>query len=400
MSKPWRIGLVMEGDSNWMGGVEYIKNIVFAIQTLPPETKNLVEICLICDESLPTELYDSIRPYLKDVFYVAAINTSLLEKIFWKISKLLLSLKDYNPRLSRFLKNNPDHNIDFLYPCFTNSKQIIGLSSAAWITDFQHKYLPQLFTIKEINIRDKIFANFAKYSSMIVVSSQSAKSDFSHFFPDSEAIVQVLSFTTFPIPEWFSVKSEEIRNLYPIPERFFLVSNQFWQHKNYEAVFNAVAILQKRGIYINVVCTGKLYDPRNPKYIEELNTMIKYLNISERVHILGLIPKEHQVQLIRYCIAMIQPSLFEGWSTVVEDARCFGKHIVLSNIPVHLEQDPPNALFFEKDDVQQLATILEECWKNTLMGFNQSDEEIALQANHRRIQDFGYEFLRIAKVEV
>jgi glycosyltransferase involved in cell wall biosynthesis len=399
MSKLWRIGLVMEGSSDWVGGVEYIKNIVFAIQSLPIEVKSLVEICLICDKSLPIELYDSIVPYLTEIFYTDHKNAGLRKKIYRRIYRVLLNIKENNPQVSMFLEDNTSHKIDFLYPYFTNSKKIGEPTCIAWIGDFQHKYLPQLFTSKDIRAREKGFADIAKYAPIIVVSSESAKKDFHQFFPDSKAKIEVLSFTTFPLPEWFAPMEEGIQRKYSIPKKFFLVSNQFWQHKNHEVVFKAVSLLKKRGICINVVCTGKAHDSRNPGFSEKINAMIVSFDISNQILILGLIPKIHQVQLIRECIAMIQPSLFEGWSTVVEDARCFGKRIALSNIPVHVEQNPPDALFFDTGDPEQLADILKTLWEKFDVGFNEREESIAYQNNCKNIQGVGYKFLEILGIQ-
>ena len=59
--------------------------------------------------------------------------------------------------------------------------------------------------------------------------------------------------------------------------------------------------------------------------------------------------------------AMVQPSLFEGWSTVVEDAKALNKFIFLSDLDVHKEQNPKNACFFdaknEDDLVNKLLTV-------------------------------------------
>jgi glycosyltransferase involved in cell wall biosynthesis len=399
MTKLWRIGLVMEGGIDWIGGVEYIKNLVFAIQTLPVEVKSQIEIFLICDKSVPAELYESILPYLKGVLYVKMQNISIISKVVWRISRILFNLKEYHPSISRFLSAYPDHKIDFLYPCFTTSKKINKLASAAWLSDFQHKYLPQLFSDRDIEARDKWFSSVAEYSSTVVVSSQSARNDFHHFYPESKAKVEVLSFTTFPVSEWFSIDPNSVREFYSVPKKFFLVSNQFWQHKNHEVVLHAIAILNDQKIFVDVVCTGKQEDIRNPNYIDRINTLIDSLGISNQLHVLGLIPKEHQVQMIRSSLAIVQPSLFEGWSTVVEDARCFGKRIALSNISVHLEQNPPQAMFFDAGDPTQLAIILKSWWQEGFVGFDEAAEQVALKANQDRIQSLGYKFFRLSGID-
>ena len=62
---------------------------------------------------------------------------------------------------------------------------------------------------------------------------------------------------------------------------------------------------------------------------------------------LGLVSYADLIGLMRYLTALINPSLFEGWSTTVEEAKSLGKTIILSDIPVHREQAPENGRFFD-----------------------------------------------------
>jgi len=62
------------------------------------------------------------------------------------------------------------------------------------------------------------------------------------------------------------------------------------------------------------------------------------------------------------CVAMINPSLYEGWSTSVEEAKSMGKTILLSNIAVHREQAPVRGLFFDPRNVEELAEKLWKTW--------------------------------------
>jgi glycosyltransferase involved in cell wall biosynthesis len=59
-------------------------------------------------------------------------------------------------------------------------------------------------------------------------------------------------------------------------------------------------------------------------------------------------------------VALINPSLFEGWSSSVEEAKSLGKRIILSDIPVHKEQDPPGGRFFFPDRAESLADLMQE----------------------------------------
>jgi len=51
---------------------------------------------------------------------------------------------------------------------------------------------------------------------------------------------------------------------------------------------------------------------------------------------------------------VIQPSLFEGYSLVPQEAMAFGKRTIVSDIPVHRETCGSNAIFFDPTNVESL----------------------------------------------
>ena len=57
---------------------------------------------------------------------------------------------------------------------------------------------------------------------------------------------------------------------------------------------------------------------------------------------------------------VIQPSLFEGWGTVVEDAKVLDKTILLSDIPVHQEQKNEKCILFDPHDPVALANLIQQ----------------------------------------
>jgi len=99
-----------------------------------------------------------------------------------------------------------------------------------------------------------------------------------------------------------------------------------------------------------------------------------------------------QVQLLRDCDLIVQPSLFEGWSTVVEDAKALGQRIVLSDLPVHREQEPPAALFFDpmspQDLVLQVTAVLDGAVERV-------DEVVARAAAERSAREFGLRLIDV-----
>jgi glycosyltransferase involved in cell wall biosynthesis len=158
-----------------------------------------------------------------------------------------------------------------------------------------------------------------------------------------------------------------------------------------------MALLKQKGVEITVVCTGSTEDFRNPTYFPTLIEQAKNLGVDQQFKVLGFISREDQIQLIRRSLAIIQPSLFEGWSTVVEDARSLGKTIFLSDFPVHLEQNPPYAFYFEQQNTEQLAELLYQHLASLQPGPNNRKEKQAYEENQLMMTEFGGKILEMAK---
>ena len=88
---------------------------------------------------------------------------------------------------------------------------------------------------------------------------------------------------------------------------------------------------------------------------------------------------------------LFSPSLFEGWSTVVEDAKACNKHIILSDLPVHYEQVSENCDFFERTNEQQLAMLLHKLLKN-------SPNESSSKSYDENIKKFALDFINLVNL--
>jgi glycosyltransferase involved in cell wall biosynthesis len=131
-------------------------------------------------------------------------------------------------------------------------------------------------------------------------------------------------------------------------------------HKNHKLVIEAVHLLAQEGIEITVAFSGKELDRRDPMHVTNLKTRVAELGLAERIKFLGFISKEDQYVLIERANALLQPSLFEGWSTVVEEAKSKSQFIIASDIAVHREQLLENALFFDPHNPSDLAKAIKQ----------------------------------------
>ena len=110
------------------------------------------------------------------------------------------------------------------------------------------------------------------------------------------------------------------------------------------------------------------------------------------LELLGLVDYKYVQYFMRNCISAINPSFFEGWSSTVEESKSIGKRIILSDLEIHREQDPPGAIFFDPHNAEELAKIMAEIWKTKDGGPDLEKEKDAKVKLEGRIKKFGEEY--------
>lgn len=367
--------------AEWQGGQAYIQNLAAAIASVPPEKQG--DITVSVEMRHPTaEAIEALESVGAKVFVSRRLGSGIRG---WakNARRLPLPSKLMNPRA-----------FDFIYPELAGPR--VPYRWAAWIPDLQEVHLPELFPEKELERRRARTERIVAQAPTVVLSSGAARADLVNQHPDVAQRVRVLHFASTVDQRVFGGDPSEVLARYGLPERFFLVSNQLWVHKNHLLVAEALAGLAEGGQAPTVVCTGGTFEPRSPGYRDLVASTLRSLGITDRFLLLGLIPRVDQLQLMRACVAVIQPSRFEGWSTVVEDARALGKPILLSDIPVHREQDPPDARYFPPSDAQALARLMTDARADP-PGPDLDREARARTVTAERVRAFGAAFLEIAR---
>jgi glycosyltransferase involved in cell wall biosynthesis len=382
MAKREQINIMYGYNDDWIAGVYYVCNIIKALNFLPDDRKPLLRIFYYKSSSL-----DNIKtieyPYIE---YLYLPGKSLVKTFINNLFRILF--RKYN--LLKFLLPEQLPNL-FLADMSYNLSKV--KQPVVWIPDFQEKYMPQFFLKKTIYNRHLYYKTIAKSNPDIVFSSDNAKGDFDKFYPQNTNTKHVLRFVSIVnLEKLFKEDETEIRNKYSLNKPYFIVSNQFWAHKNHWIILKAIKKAKEKNPEILVAFTGKEYDSRNREYTDDLKTFVIENNLSDNVKFLGFVDRMHQLALMKYSTAVIQPSLFEGWSTVVEDCKTIGKHVVLSNLPVHAEQISENVTFFDPSDEHGLIEILLSNVKTN----NYTEKELT-EKLEQRVISFANDFLSIFK---
>lgn len=388
-----RIGFAGRGRAAAIGGTHYLKNLLAALRSLPEEEQP--EIVLVHRTEHERADMGAVEQFIDDRIYLdrLARGSQLWQSAILRLEAACGIRVPVHLPLSRYVRR---HKLDVV--CFASAaRSLAPVPVVGWIPDFQHLHHPEYFSASAIEQRNRDFTRLAQMSARVLVSSHAALADFVKFSPALAHKARVLQFVA-QVPE--AVYDQDpawVCGQYNIPERYFFLPNQFWKHKNHETVLEALALSKKACPDVVVVCTGQTSDNRFPGFFPELLARVSELGLRDNFIVLGLVGHDHMFSLMRQSLAVLQPSLFEGWSTTIEEAKSLGKGMIVSDIPVHREQDPEAAVYFVPKNAERLAEILNRYWQELRPGPDDRLEPVARKRLGERVAQFGSKFMEIIK---
>jgi glycosyltransferase involved in cell wall biosynthesis len=263
--------------------------------------------------------------------------------------------------------------------------------SVAWLTDFQHRHLKELFSFRAYWKRDLGFRAQILSGRYIMLSSEDSLRDCEMFFPRSIGKTSAVPFAVLPPDVSDYDGALAIAASYKLPKHFFYLPNQFWKHKNHRTVIEALHILKQQKYDLVVAASGKPEDYRHSHHYEALRSLVHSRGLADNFRFLGMVPREHVFALMRACTALVNPSLSEGWSTTVEEAKLLGVPMLLSNLRVHMEQARDSAKYFDPESAGQLASLMAQ-HTNLPASARQEMEKLAISASKKRVKQFASDF--------
>lgn len=343
-----RVGFILSGVADsWIGGGNYYRSLLTAIQLIPNRKFSPVLIVDAGSEQAWRHLLPDIEIAVSDVlarhspsWYINTLSRRAVGRAF------LLE------RALRKLKIDVISHYDSLLGGVGRIRKI------GWIPDFQHKYLPEMFAPRDIALWEQRIVEMCEVCDDVIVSSNTAYQDLMKFYPTCKARPHVLRFVPYLGGNANVPTLESLRKKYSFDTPYFHLPNQFWKHKNHRVVVDALRRIRDAGINALVLSTGNKSDFRNPQYYAELMRYVEQAGVLDTFRTLGIVPYGDLVGLMRHSIAVINPSLFEGWSTTVEEAKATGKNVILSDIAVHREQAPERGRYFDPHNPESLATLM------------------------------------------
>ncbi len=359
--KQKKIAFVISSDEigNWSGGISYYKNL---FKVLEKEKKYKFVVFTNSAKFIKKNKFG-------DFFDIKEINFLKRGHIFYLLRKLIIFFLKKDILLYNYLIQE---NVTTLShrKLFKNNK----IKSIGWIPDLQHKVLKKFFKNNSYFEREKYIQNEIKNSDKIFVSSFQIKREFKYYYNIKEEIIPLRIMS-----ERKHIKNSKIKN-------YLLFPAQFWEHKNHSFLINVAKKLKEKNLKIKIIFCGKIENYKNKNYFNEINSKIKEHKLENIIYNLGEVSLKKLDKLQNECIAFINPSYYEGWSTINEESRSKLKYIFLSNIKGHLEQKNFGSIFFDinspNDFVKKLKIFLKKKPYRNLKKFKRYNKIFINKINH------------------
>lgn len=383
-----KIGILGHGFIEWGGGIDFLRLVTDSLLVADPN----IELHVLFPIAGPRYQTRMQLRRLKNFVYKGLGYPYANNKApNWRhLDELASSIggKSYAHRIDTGMgalrQASNKYQLDVLLPSISPLKD----QTAPWIGylyDYQHAYHPEFFTPAELATRNAQFQGMLTSARQVIVNSQAVADDIKRFNPEHKAEIIALPFSAAPNPKWLELGPADLEK-HGITEPYFIISNQFWQHKDHMTAWHAFALVLGQNPVVQLVCTGETHDYRNPDHFSKLMQLAEKLRITHQLKVLGLIPKDEQIRLLRSAVAMVQPTLFEGGpgGGAVFDAVSLGIPCIVSDIKVNRELKESIVTFFKAGDPASLAEAMLRDLEKHETQVRPSQVELILRGKLRR----------------
>jgi glycosyltransferase involved in cell wall biosynthesis len=338
VQKKINLCFVYPESNTWTGEDNYFKSLLSSLSLLKSKKLN---VHIFCSNEKKKYLLNFIKKnFVVSVFFEKNSIFLILRKIIKIIFKKDLVLE-------YFFKKNKINIISHYLP-------VHGIKSICWIPDLQHLFFKNFFPNIELKRRDSLFNNYIRNADKVIVSSKDTYFNLKKYYKINNTRTAILNFV--PIINFSELKNfNYLKNKYNLLPNYIYVPNQFWMHKNHNILIQSAILLKKKNHNYKFVITGNPSSGSDNSVYLDFVRSITVNKVDKYFDLLGFVSYADVLNLIFYSKILLNPSLFEGWSTIVEEGKIFNKKMLLSDLSVHKEQCSNKATYFKRNNPNELA---------------------------------------------
>jgi len=317
----------------------YITNLLRELKKTPLADRKQFQFTLLVSKNRLKE----IRKELGNFYSYQ--STTAKHYSFSEQWRLLLEIKKINPDLVHF----PHFNL----PVFYSGKYLVTI----------HDLIKHFFRGKETTTKNPFFY-WPKYFSYKLLIRQAVKRATAIIVPTywwKRKLVSVYQlfpekvFVTWEGADeaFFSFradfqKAEITLNKYRLSaKKFFIYTGSVYPHKNIKRLMEVFKGAKDKKIVLAIACSRNVFTRR-------LEKIVASLKLENQVKFLGFVPDKELAVLYQEAIALIQPSLMEGFGLTGLEAMACGCPVISSNTSCLPEVYGKAAIYFNPLNIKEM----------------------------------------------
>jgi glycosyltransferase involved in cell wall biosynthesis len=235
-----------------------------------------------------------------------------------------------------------------------------GVKTAVTIHDIIFERFPETYNFDERYVHRHKIKQACKAADAVIAISKQTKADLINFYKVPEEKIAISYQSCNPIFQQTITDAQKVivKKRYQLPDEYFLFVSSIAPRKNLIVICKAMILLKdKMDIPLVVIGNGK-------KEKEEVKKLMQENGMANRLILLNELPASKALDfttaadfpaIYQQALALIYPSIFEGFGAPLLEALWSGLPVISSNTSSLPEVGGDAALYFAPDDTEQLA---------------------------------------------
>ena len=232
--------------------------------------------------------------------------------------------------------------IQFMSPLDVKTPSIVSCM------DIQHEYFPQFFTTQQLFVRRMIYKpSLVRAKHVITISDFVKNAVWEKYRVAKKQMTTVhLCFSENLFNGYESAQTHFTK----LPSAYFYYPAATWPHKNHKRLLHAFSEVLKKYSDVSLVLSG--ISVQKKSFLEQ---MVVELDLVGKVQVLGYIKYSEILRIYKNAVALVFPSLYEGFGLPVIEAMHAGCPVLCSGTTALPEIAGKAAMYFDPLDVDDIA---------------------------------------------
>lgn len=286
-------------------------------------------------------------PQTNAVFPSAGFYTKF--PALWRRYGMVKAIKDYGIDIYHGVSNE-----------LPNGIQKAGVKTVVTVHDIIFERFPETYNFDERYVHRWKIKYACRVADTVVAISEQTKNDLIDFYKVPAEKITVVYQSCNPIFQRIvnDRKKQEVKQLYQLPDKYFLFVSSIAPRKNLIAICKAmIALKDQLQVPLVVIGNGK-------KEKEEAKKMMTANGLEHLLILLNEKPTGKEARfttaadfpaIYQQALALIYPSIFEGFGAPLLEALWSGLPVISSNASCLPEVGGDAALYFEPHDIKALS---------------------------------------------